>query len=556
MNGLINAVIRVQMAWRSVVLWRPFLRLTRAPDFTQGAVLKSILNRHRDTRFGREHKFATIASPEEYAARVPLQSYETLRPYIEQQQLGTHRQLTAEDPILFAQTSGTTGRPKYIPILPQTVTSAKRNQRLFAYCLHSALPAVFHGKTLAFVSPAVEGALPSGVPFGSMSGLIYRSMPWLLRRRYVIPAAVFDVSNHEIKYILIAAFALAERSVTYLAAANPSTLLKLAEVIRQHHPTLLVAVELGKLPGLDRLDAVTARAIQPAFAAQPRRAAELRRILSTDAPHLFSALWPELKAVSCWREGSCRLLLPALGKLFRPDLPVLELGYLSSEARGSLPVDSLQRREVPSLHENYFEFIERSDWEAGRTIIQRLGQLEVGRAYYVILTTPAGLYRYFMNDVITVDGRFEQTPTIKFLEKGAGVTNITGEKLYESQVSEALEAVLMETGQSALFFVMVADEENLHYDLYLEATATPPVDFIDKLDTQIATRNLEFQAKRASGRLRPTRLTLLRAGASEAFKAYFVAQGQREAQFKFVRLQTRARLTFDFAAHCLISPPA
>jgi hypothetical protein len=555
MSGLINLLIRLQMAWRGVALWRPFLQQTRSPAAVQQAVLKSILARNRQSRFGREHGFASITSPQEYAARVPLQSYEDLRPYIEQQQRGEPRQLTVEEPILFAQTSGTTGKAKYIPILPRTVKQAKTNQRLFAHRLYSALPAVFRGKTLAFVSPAIEGVLPSGIPFGSMSGLIYRSMPWLLRRRYVIPSAVFECRDHEIKYTLIAAFAVAEESVTLLAAANPSTFLKLAGVIRSNLPALIASVETGKLPGLERLDSATTRVIAGHFKANSARALALRKIAAGDPAHLFSALWPALKAVSCWREGSCRLLLPALGKLLNPDIPLLELGYLSSEARGSLPVDSAAHREVPSLHENYFEFIERSTWEAGREEIRTLAELEIGRAYYVILTTPAGLYRYFMNDVIRVDGRFEQTPTIKFVEKGAGVTNITGEKLYESQVAEAVEAVLADTDVTTSFFLMVANEEQQRYDFYLEAPDLTTGGFIEKLDTQIAARNLEFQAKRLSGRLHPTRLTLLRTGTSDAFKAHFVREGQREAQFKFVRLHTRAKLTFDLAAHCLNPHP-
>lgn len=549
MNRLINLLIRYQMALNGLFVWRPFARKTRDPAAAQKRVLKAILRRNRNTRFGREHGFASIATPEEYTARVPLQNYEDLRPYIEREQQGHPRQLTLEPPIMFAQTSGTTGKPKYIPVLLRTVAQAKTDQRLFSYCHAAAVPGIFCGKTLAFVSPAVEGLLPSGVPFGSMSGMLYRSMPALLRRKYAVPSAVFECRDHELKYYLIAAFAVAERSISYIAAANPSTFLKLVEVIQSRAPSLLAAIETGELPGLERLDAPSARAIQGAFRKNPPRARELARVFAAPPQRLFSALWPELKAVSCWCEGSCRMLLPAVKKLLRPDLPLLELGYLSSEARGSAPVDSLNRREVPSLDENYFEFIERTDWEAGRCRVRTVEQLQVGEAYYVIITTQAGLYRYFMNDIIRVDGRYEQTPTIKFVEKGAGVTNITGEKLYESQVTDAIEAALAEREASALFFAMVADEEKQEYVLYLEAPDIDPAGLIDKLETEIFARNIEYKAKRASGRLRPARLRIVRPGTGEAYKAHFLAQGQREAQFKFVRLQSRARLSFDLDAY-------
>jgi len=551
MNRLINLLLHATMLWRRFTLWLAFTRKLGTPDQVQQAVLQSILQRNGRTRFGEAHQFATITSTEEYAARVPLQTYEDLRPYIERQQQGSPRELTSEEPLLFAQTSGTTGKPKYIPVLQRSIDGARENQRLFSYGIYSAIPGLFSGKSLGFVSPAVEGTLPSGIPYGSMSGLIYRSQPWLLRRKYVVPAAVFEVTDYELKYFIIAAFAVAEPHITYIGAANPSTFLKIADVIRTHASRLLVALETGEIPGLNRITPALAEEIRPHFKAKPLRARALREFLAGTSAVLFSGLWPDLKAISCWREGSCRVVLPAVRKLLFPAVPLLELGYLASEARGSLPIAPLQHREVPTLHQNYFEFIERSDWESGRPIIKTVGQLEIGRAYYVIITTPAGLYRYFMNDVIMVDGHWKKTPTIKFVEKGAGVTNITGEKLYESQVTAAAAAALAQVETIAAFFVMVADEESQRYHFYLEAPTLGTDGLLERFEAELSAQNLEYKAKRLSGRLGPTALKFLHAGTSEAFKAHFVASGQREAQFKFIRLHTRARLTFDLDAHVI-----
>lgn len=135
MNRLINLLLHLTMAWRRVFLWPAFIRQLGAPDQVQKAVLESILQRNQQTRFGIAHQFATIDSPQEYARRVPLQTYEDLRPYIEEQQKGSPHQLTSEDPLLFAQTSGTTGKPKYIPVLERSIVSAKQNQRLFSYAI-------------------------------------------------------------------------------------------------------------------------------------------------------------------------------------------------------------------------------------------------------------------------------------------------------------------------------------------------------------------------------------------------------------------------------------
>ena len=64
-----------------------------------------------------------------------------------------------------------------------------------------------------------------------------------------------------------------------------------------------------------------------------------------------------------------------------------------------------------------------------------------GRRYYVLFTTAAGLYRYFMNDLVEVTGFFHRTPLLRFVQKGKGVTSLTGEKLYEAQAIEAVQDV-------------------------------------------------------------------------------------------------------------------
>ena len=552
MNPLFNFLIHLRMVLTGRLLWRPFLRQTQDPEAAQRQVLRSILQRHQATAFGREHRFAEIATPEEYAARVPIRTYEDLRPYIERQEEHKSPELVAEQPIMYARTSGTTGQAKYIPILPDTIVRYRRNQRIFSCCHHAAIPGLFSGKTLAFVSPAVEGRLPTGTPYGSMSGLIYQSMPRLLRRKYLVPPAVFECPDHELKYLLIATFALAERTITFIAGANPSTFLKIAGVIRTRSEEIVAAVESGTLPGRREWDAKLHAAAQAQFHRNPRRAEELRALFRAQREVTFSELWPGLKAVSCWREGSCRVLLPALRRQLNENVAVVELGYLASECRGSIPVDSRRHLEVPTLHENYFEFIAREDWESGRHRVHSLAQLEVGRAYYVIVTTPDGLYRYFMNDVVVVDGCFNRTPTIKFLEKGAGATNITGEKLYESQVCEAVEAVQRARGWSAGFFLLVAEPERQCYRFYLEEPDGKLDGFAAQLDAELAARNLEYQAKRESGRLRPIELKILRPGAGDAYKAHLVAQGQRESQFKFLRLQSRSKLAFDFETHLVV----
>jgi GH3 auxin-responsive promoter len=150
---------------------------------------------------------------------------------------------------------------------------------------------------------------------------------------------------------------------------------------------------------------------------------------------------------------------------------------------------------------------------------------------------------------VEVTGWFNRVPTIRFVQKGKGVTNITGEKLYEHQVVEAVEMALKKSGLVSEFYVMLADVHAAGYQLYLEGVAIPS-SFGLMVDEQLARLNVEYQAKRESGRLQPLHVAPLRGGTGEAYRSHCVAKGQRDTQFKLIRLQYTHDCSFDFSQHC------
>ena len=153
-----------------------------------------------------------------------------------------------------------------------------------------------------------------------------------------------------------------------------------------------------------------------------------------------------------------------------------------------------------------------------------------------------------MSDLVEVTGRFHATPTIQFVQKGLGVTNITGEKLYENQVIEAVQATGDEHGQSTNFLLMLADPEESRYRLVIELDLdrTAAERWGRTVEGALGERNLEDAEKRKSGRLRPLQLIPVPAGTGELYKRHMLAKGQREGQFKLVALQYAADCTFDF----------
>lgn len=551
-QAVARRALPLAMRWIEARYRRPLLAAADDPDAAQRRLLQRILQDNAATAFGRQHGFADIADWQDFRDAVPVQDYESLRPAIDAQCATGDPVLTTDAPLWYARTSGTTGQPKDIPVTRRTVALNRYAQRLTALTLFRQTR-FFDGEILAFSSPAVEGRRPGGAAFGSATGHAYANTSSLVRALFVLPEAVYAISDYDRKYYVAALLGLAARRLTGLVAANPSTLLKLIETVETHRADLLADLSGDRTAWLDGVDPHLRAPIDTRLRSVAPPPAHLQRILSGSRPVRLADLWPSLGAVLTWTGGSCGIAVNAL----RPQLPancrIVEVGYRASEVTATVNVDCAGDRCLPALHHTVFEFVEKDAWERGEAAFLGLGQLQTDRQYYVFITTAAGLYRYDMNDVVRVSGRIGRTPTLTFVRKGRGVTNITGEKLAEQDVIAAVTRGLSEAGLRSPFFVALADETARRYDLLLEpdrsvtvgAAATLAAD----IDRHLRGLNLEYDAKRASGRLDPLRLVPLRAGAGEFCKRAALQRGQREAQYKPVCLAYGSEWPLDLTAY-------
>ena len=86
------------------------------PVETQKKVFEDLIQKAKETRFGKDHQFAEIKSYEDFQKKVPIRDYEQLRPYVDEVVKGKEDILWPGKPIYFAKTSGTTSGAKYIPL--------------------------------------------------------------------------------------------------------------------------------------------------------------------------------------------------------------------------------------------------------------------------------------------------------------------------------------------------------------------------------------------------------------------------------------------------------
>ncbi|MCI0629181.1 MAG: GH3 auxin-responsive promoter family protein [Phycisphaerales bacterium] len=531
-----------------------FDRAAREPETAQQRLLTSILQRNRNTEYGRAHSFSSINTLQDYGQAVPIVTYEDIRDHIDRMTRGEPNILTAEAPLMFARTSGTTGNPKYIPVTRTCQRRGHRDQmRTWLYYALRDHPHIFDAKAVSLVSPAVEGYTPSGIPYGSTSGAMYRDMPRIVRSTYAIPYPVFEIEDYQQKYYCLLRVAIAN-SVTLLATANPSSVVTLCELAEQHADDLLRDLADGTLRDEDQLPQHARDALRASCKPAPERAHELEQARSRRGGRLLPAdYWPDLALIACWKGGTVGHYLKRFAEFFDPDdskpVPVRDWGYLSSEARGSIPISDEGDGGCLTVASNVYEFVpvdqvEDDGDDPTRWHVLGAHELEDHGQYYIIITTTGGLYRYDINDVVRVVGRHHNTPIISFARKGRGVTNITGEKVSVEQVIEAFERSGKSLGIQIPHFKAEARVTESRYAFKVEVDRSAPrqgslPQLLEALDQELAELNLEYASKRRSLRLKPPVLQVMKPGWYEQSKSAGLRDNRRLFQAKTILLSDR-----------------
>ncbi|GAA5214615.1 GH3 auxin-responsive promoter family protein [Corallincola platygyrae] len=513
---------------------------------TQRALLLRIIKQNADTEYGKRYGFANIKTIEDYQAAAPLVSYEDIRPEIERMTAGESNILTAEQPVMFAQTSGTTGKAKFIPVTPSCQRNASSDMmRAWMYHAKRAHPNLYKGKIVSLVSPAVEGYTESGLSYGSTSGHIYKQMPSIVQKIYAIPYEVFEIEDYEAKYYALMRFALSEK-VSLLATANPSSILKMCEKADEYGTPLIEDIRQGTLSTRFSIEPELRQALESGLSPDPARADFLQKQQNKrDGRLLPGDYWPELALIGCWKGGTVGHYLEKFPAWFDPDgnspKQVRDWGFLSSEARCSVPLSDKGCAGPLALDVNFYEFVQADDVlnapnDPSQWNFLTIEKLKTGGEYYIFLTTTGGLYRYDINDVITVEGFYKSSPKIRFLRKGRGMTNITGEKLSVNQVIDAIQKASVASGVLADHFKAEAYTEESRYLLRLEPVGhyddDALIQFIEAFDQALREINVEYEAKRKSQRLHAPLLHVMRDGWYERARKAQVAEGKRMFQAK------------------------
>jgi hypothetical protein len=488
----------------------------------QESAFRTLMRGFAATHFGREAGIDPKIDYGKFSESVPLRVYEDFLPLVERAKSGEADVLWPGRCSFFAVSSGTTsGRTKYIPVTEAMLEHFRKAglDSLFYYTSRVGHAGVFRGRHLFLGGSTCLSPLPSasGAPVyaGDLSGITALNLPsWVEKHLYEPGTDIAQMADWPAKIQAIAARTV-RRDIT-LVAGIPSWLLILTEAV-------LAKGGQGKA-----------------------------------RPTYLKAVWPNLE---CLIHGGVPLgpfaeeLRAAVGPKvnFHEVYPASE-GFIA--AQDSDATFGLRLMADCGI---FYEFLPLRDLVDGQhrelgTRAVPLAGVQPGIDYALVMTTPAGLCRYLIGDVV----RFLSTDVPRLVYVGRTKLQLSafGEHVIEKELTDALLAVCQRHGWSIvnfhvapLFVDSQAGVSRGRHEWWIElktpsvVTPTGPMIALE-LDAELQALNDDYEAKRKGLGLEAPLVRLVMPG---LFEHWMRSAGKWGGQGKMPRCRSDRHIAEELA---------
>lgn len=490
MRNWINRSFR----WYYRQRYRRIKRFNRHPQETQRALWKQLIEAGRHTEWGLIHDYRSLHTPEAYAKRVPLQDYETLKPYIERMMMGEKDVLWNGTVKWFSKSSGTTSaKSKYIPV---------SRQNLFQCHIRGTwdtMTLMYHNRPDArqfeCKSMLMGGSLEPYAPYpktmiGDVSAIMIHNMPFVGRPFFTPDFETALLSDWEVKLEKLAQAGAAEPNIVMIGGV----------------PTWTVVL--------------------------------MRRILEITGKDNMLEVWPNFQA---YIHGgvSFRPYREQFRQFFPDDSVSYQEIYNATEGYFAAQ-DDFSREDMLLLLDNgiYYEFLPMEAWDQKDPQAIPLWEVKTGKNYALVISTNAGLWRYIPGDTLmftsTHPYRIRITGRVKHFVNAFGeevVVENTDKAL--AQTCRLLNATVTDYTVAPVYF---KDDGKGSHEWLIEFERAP-VDvqaFGQLLDANLQKINSDYEAKRHKNiALECLQIKVLPKG---AFHSWLRSKGKFGGQNKVPRL--------------------
>ena len=424
------------------------------PHEVQSEGLNKLLKAAADTQWGIAHHYKDIDNNKKFAERVPLQDYDSLKPYIDKMRKGEQQVLWNTEIKWFAKSSGTTNdKSKYIPISSESLEECHfkgGKDMLSIYCNNFPETQLFTGKSLTLAGSlrTVEGLETSYD--GDLSAVIVQNLP------------------------LLAELARTPNSEITLMDGWDDKIEKLANATINENVTSLVGVPSWML-------------------------ILLRHILIKTNKKSILEVWPNLEV---YFHGGINFnpYVQHFKNIIPKDLFYLET-YNASEGFFGIQ-DQVHSKDFLLMLDYgiYYEFIPflPNNTQTNQTIL--LQDVDLNIDYAVVISTNGGLWRYQIGDTIQFTSL--NPYRFKIVGRTKHFINAFGEELMIDNAEQALKIACEKTNAAIIEYtaapIYFGDNESGTHQWLIEFENNPEdiQFFTELLDNALKNLNSDYEAKR------------------------------------------------------------
>lgn len=208
------------------------------PTVVQKSLLRKLLRRAQETKFGREYNFSGIDSVEKFQKIVPLRTYEDFYREYWQPEFPKINNCTWPDLVpYFAVSSGTTtGRSKYIPCTQDLVFNNWKAAQdiLVHHVANHPWSNILGGKCLFLGGSTAFKEEANGIFSADMSGIEVRELPFW-QTPWVFPSREVALSSNWEEKIHLIALTIKDEDIRSISGA-PNWLLLFFEALQSLYP--------------------------------------------------------------------------------------------------------------------------------------------------------------------------------------------------------------------------------------------------------------------------------------------------------------------------------
>ncbi|TRZ44312.1 GH3 family domain-containing protein [Robertkochia solimangrovi] len=430
---------------------------------SQHKVLKQLLEKASETRFGKDHDFDEILSSDDiavaFAEKVPYFDYHRMeKAYWKSVQDGEADVTWPGVPEYFALSSGTTGnKSKRIPVTADMLDAIRGTGiKQVSALANFDMPADFFEKEIMMLGSSTNLQENNGHMEGEISGISASNIPSWFRSYYKPGEEIAGIDNWD------------ER-VKKIAEKAPEW-------------------DIGALSGIPSWMELM-----------------LKEVISTHQLEHIHQIWPNLRA---YTSGGVAFepYEQSFNKLLGKPITVIDT-YLASE--GFLAYQ--QRPETNAMRlvtDNgiYFEFVPfKPEYilEDGSltpdAVSIGIGEVEPHKDYVLIISTVSGAWRYLIGDTIKFTN--VEKAEIRITGRTKFFLNVVGSQLSVNKMNDAIKALEESVGMTISEFTLAAVKKNGEYihRWYLgsENPETSKEVLAEKLDDFLKKANKNYKVARS-----------------------------------------------------------